>query len=169
MPRNNNRTDKPQTTAQRLGSVIKSVRDTMRKDKGLSGELDRLPMLTWIMFLKFLDDQEEDHQQTSILADREYRPPLPPPYRWRDWAAPESGMTGETLLRFIEAEEEVTRADGTKGTGLLAYLRGLESDSASDRRGVIARVFQGIRNRMESGYLLRDILNSVNTIHFNST
>ena len=46
----------PPTTAQRLGSLIKSSRDIMRKDKGLNGDLDRLPMLTWIMFLKFLDD-----------------------------------------------------------------------------------------------------------------
>ena len=46
------------TTVQSLGSLIKSARDIMRKDKGLSGDLDRLPMLTWIMFLKFLDDME---------------------------------------------------------------------------------------------------------------
>jgi type I restriction enzyme M protein len=44
------------TTAQRLNSIIKSCRDIMRKDKGLNGDLDRLPMLTWVMFLKFLDD-----------------------------------------------------------------------------------------------------------------
>lgn len=49
----------PQTTAQQLGSIIKSARDIMRKDKGLSGDADRLPMLTWIMFLKFLDDMEQ--------------------------------------------------------------------------------------------------------------
>jgi len=46
------------TTAQQLGSLVKSARDIMRKDKGLNGDLDRLPMLTWIMFLKFLDDME---------------------------------------------------------------------------------------------------------------
>ena len=49
---------KQPTTAQRLDSIIKSVRKIMRKDKGLNGDLDRLPMLTWIMFLKFLDDME---------------------------------------------------------------------------------------------------------------
>jgi hypothetical protein len=46
----------PLTTSQMLGSLIKSARDIMRKDKGLNGDLDRLPLLTWIMFLKFLDD-----------------------------------------------------------------------------------------------------------------
>ncbi|MBE3132998.1 MAG: SAM-dependent DNA methyltransferase, partial [Acidobacteria bacterium] len=49
----------PQTTAQQLGSVIKSARDIMRKDKGLSTDIDRLPLLTWVMFLKFLDDMEQ--------------------------------------------------------------------------------------------------------------
>ncbi len=53
------RTDAPKTTAQQLGSLLKSARDIMRKDKGLNGDLDRLPMLTWIMFLKFLDDMEQ--------------------------------------------------------------------------------------------------------------
>lgn len=48
----------PQTTTQSLGSLLKSARDLMRKDKELNGELDRLPLLTWIMFLKFLDDLE---------------------------------------------------------------------------------------------------------------
>ena len=48
----------PLTTAQQLGSLIKSARDIMRKDKGLNGDIDRLPMLTWVMFLKFLDDLE---------------------------------------------------------------------------------------------------------------
>jgi type I restriction enzyme M protein len=47
------------TTTQELASIIKSCRDIMRKDKGLSGDLDRLPMLTWIMFMKFLDDMEQ--------------------------------------------------------------------------------------------------------------
>lgn len=50
---------RPVTTAQRLGGVLKACRDIMRKDKGLNGDVDRLPMLTWIMFLKFLDDWNE--------------------------------------------------------------------------------------------------------------
>ena len=50
---------KPVTSAQSLASIIKSARDIMRKDKGLNGDLDRLPMLTWVMFLKFLDDMEQ--------------------------------------------------------------------------------------------------------------
>ncbi len=52
------------TTTQQLGSIIKPVRDIMRKDKGLNGDLDRLPMLTWVLLLKFLDDME--HRKGSF-------------------------------------------------------------------------------------------------------
>jgi type I restriction enzyme M protein len=55
----------PETTAQQLGSIVKSARQIMRKDKRVSGELDRLPILTWVMFLKFLDDLEQRHHRTT--------------------------------------------------------------------------------------------------------
>ena len=66
------KTSQPLTTAQQLGSLIKSARDIMRKDKGLNGDLDRLPMLTWIMFLKFLDDMEQipATSTTSTVKDQ---------------------------------------------------------------------------------------------------
>src|SRR5256885_307666 len=56
------------TTAQSLGALLKSARDIMRKDKGLNGDLDRLPMLTWIMFLKFLDDLELQRECETKLT-----------------------------------------------------------------------------------------------------
>ncbi len=64
----------PQTTAQQLGAIIKSARNIMRKDKGLNGDLDRLPMLTWIMFLKFLDDMERMRETNAQLAGQPFRP-----------------------------------------------------------------------------------------------
>ena len=68
------KTDQPVTTAQKLGSLIKSARDIMRKDKGLNGDLDRLPMLTWIMFLKFLDDMEQIREQEAAMRGEKFRP-----------------------------------------------------------------------------------------------
>ena len=65
----------------------------MRKDKGLNGDLDRLPMLTWIMFLKFLDDMEQLRQEEAALARHRFRAAIEFPYRWRDWAAKEDGIT----------------------------------------------------------------------------
>jgi len=64
------------TTPQQLGSITKSARDIMRKDKGLNGDLDRLPMLTWIMFLKFLDDPEQEGEDEAALKGERFRPIL---------------------------------------------------------------------------------------------
>src|SRR3954466_3414442 len=97
----------PMTTAQRLGSLIKSARQIMRKDKGLSGDLDRLPLFTWIMFLKFLDDMEIGAEEEAKLAGEKYRPVIEPPYRWRDWATKSDGITGEELLKFISQDETI--------------------------------------------------------------
>src|SRR5437867_6258819 len=93
------------TTGQGLASVIKSATDIMRKDKGLNGDSDRLPMLTWIMFLKFLDDLEIQREGESKLAGKKFRPAVEPPYRWRDWASKSDGITGDELLAFINQEE----------------------------------------------------------------
>jgi type I restriction enzyme M protein len=140
----------------------------MRKDKGLNGDLDRLPLLTWIMFLKFLDDLEIERDEEAALAGRKFRAAMEPPYRWRDWAANEQGITGDELLAFIN-QDECMRPEGRRGPGLFAYLRGLTSSNGDDRRDVIATVFRGVDNRMRSGYLLRDVINKVADIHFTST
>lgn len=156
------------TTRQSLGGLLKSARDIMRKDKGLNGDLDRLPLLTWIMFLKFLDDLELQREEEAKLAGAKFRPAIEPPYRWRDWAANPQGVTGDELLAFIN-QDECTRPDGKRGPGLFAYLRGLTSSNGDDRRGVIATVFRGVDNRMRSGYLLRDVINKIAGIHFTSS
>jgi len=158
----------PATTAQTLGTLLKSARDIMRKDKGLNGDLDRLPLLTWIMFLKFLDDLELQREEEATLAGKKFKPAIEKPYRWRDWAANPQGVTGDELLSFINAEK-TTRPDGTTGPGLFAYLRTLSSANGDDRREVIATVFKGVDNRMKSGYLLRDVVNKIAAIHFTSS
>lgn len=155
-----------QSTAQQLASIVKSCRDIMRKDKGLNGDLDRLPMLTWIMFLKFLDDMESIRAEEAKLAGKRFRPAIETPYRWRDWAANPQGITGPELIAFINQDEAI-RPDGKRGEGLFAYLRSLRSANG-DRRDVIAKVFQGTFNRMTNGYLLRDVVNKINEIHFTS-
>ena len=104
----------------------------MRKDKGLNGDLDRLPMLTWIMFLKFLDDLEVQREEEDKLAGKKFRPAIEPPYRWRDWAANAEGLTGDALLAFIN-QDEATLPNGKKGTGLFRYLRQLTSSNGDNR------------------------------------
>jgi type I restriction enzyme M protein len=156
------------TTTQSLGSLIKSARDIMRKDKGLNGDLDRLPMLTWVMFLKFLDDLELQRDEEATLAGKKFQSAIDPPYRWRDWAANPAGITGDELIAFVNNEEAVL-PDRSRGPGLFAYLRGLTGRNGGDRRDVIATVFKGTINRMINGYLLRDVINKVAGIHFGSS
>ena len=140
----------------------------MRKDKGLNGDLDRLPMLTWLMFLKFLDDLEGERETAAELEGKRYHPLLASPYRWGDWAAPKDGLTGDDLIAFVN-QEEANGPDGRKGPGLFQYLRGLQGTGSHDTRDVIRTVFEGVVNRMISGYLLRDVINKVDELHFTST
>ena len=95
------RAKEPLTSRQQLASTIKSVRDLLRKDSGLSGDTDRLPQLTWLLFLKSFDDFE--YASEDELGEV-YEPVIAQPYRWRDWAAVEdksSRMTGDELLEFV--------------------------------------------------------------------
>ena len=97
----------------KLAAVIKSARDYMRKDAGLNGDLDRIPQLAWLLFLKAFAGLEEGREVT----EEKFRPAIEAPYRWRDWAADPNGRTGDALLTFVNAE-------------LLPYLRGLSGTGA---------------------------------------
>jgi len=136
-----------------LSSTIKRARDIMRKDAGLSTDVDRIPQLSWILFLKAFDDLEKER----ALLNPNYRKAIEEPYRWRDWAAhEEKGSTGDELIDFVNNK-------------LFPYLRGLIGTDEKDQRTVIAEVFREIYNSMRSGYLLRDIVNLVNGIDFTSS
>jgi type I restriction enzyme M protein len=125
----------------------------MRKDAGLNGDLDRIPQLSWVLFLKTFDDLEKRQESIAQLNGETYKPVIPQPYRWRDWAAdPNYGLSGDDLTKFVNDE-------------LFPALRGL---SGSEARLVIGSIFSEIYNRMLSGYLLRDVVNLVNEIQFQS-
>ena len=157
------------TTRENLSALIGTARKILRKDKGLNGDVDRLPLLTWVMFLKFLDDLEIVHEEEAELDGKPYQPIIEAPYRWRDWAAREDGISGDELLAFI-GQEQTVRADGSSGQGLFVYLRSLAGESEKgSQREVVANVFKGIQNRMVSGYLLRDIVNKIHGIHFSAS
>ena len=137
----------PQSPQAKLASVIKSARDAMRKDAGLNGDLDRIPQLAWILFLKAFDGLEQDRE----ITESDYRPAIDAPYRWRDWADDPDGRTGEALLTFVNGE-------------LLPYLRGLSGTDEHDPRDILAAVFRETNNRMLSGHLLRDVVSKVSEI-----
>jgi len=141
----------PQTTQARLASVIKECRNIMRKDAGLNGELDRLPQMAWLLFLKAFDDLEAER----AVNERGYAPALGEEFQWSTWAAG-SDRTGEQLTRFVNNQ-------------LLVQLRGLRgSGRLADPRDTLAQIFGDVQNRMLSGYLLRDLVNQIDKVHFTS-
>ena len=141
-----------QTTQARLSAVIKESRNIMRKDAGLNGELDRLPQMAWLLFLKAFDDLEEQR----AVQQRHYTPVLDDDLRWSSWAGTNS-RTGNALLTFV---------NGT----LLPGLRELKgTGQATDPRDTLARVFQDVQNRMLSGHLLRELVNQLDKVEFTNS
>ncbi|MFD7016004.1 N-6 DNA methylase [Streptomyces sp. NPDC059928] len=143
----------PVTTQARLASLIKSARDTMRKDAGMNGDLDRLPQLSWLLFLKAFEERVEE--EGEALDPGGYRRAIEKPYRWTDWATDED-LSGNELKTFVNDE-------------LIPYLAGLDREAdrgAEDPRNVISLIFKDVVNRMQSGTLLRDLVNIVNKIRF---
>jgi len=136
----------PALADKQVNATVKQVRDLMRMDKGLSGELDRLPTLSWLLLLR--------------LLDRDGQRALRPPYRWRDWASTQS-LTPEEVLKFV-AEPEAKRPDGSRGAGLLQHIRTL-SDSSSDAR-ILRECFTDVTCKLRSGPLLVRIVEQLDRL-----
>src|SRR5579875_6612 len=146
---------RPLSSKQQLSATIKSVRDLLRKDAGLSGDTDRLPQLAWLLFLKNLDDFERSQAELH----RDYQPLIEEKYRWQSWVVDESvtrRKKGDELLNFVNNE-------------LIPYLRELPSSGEGDLRAIISSIFQGTTNRIRSGYILRDVVDKLDSINFNSS
>ena len=141
-----------------VGSVIKSIRDTMRLDRGISGDAQRLEQLGWMLFLKIIGDKD---QELEILED-DYVSVIPEKYQWRSWAADSEGLTGDELLGFIDSNEHDNK-------GLFATLKGLTSERNPKRAALVKEVFDGSNNYMKSGYEMRKVINKLNEINFNNS
>ena len=146
----------PLSSREQLNATIKSVRDLLRKDAGLAGDTDRLPQLTWLLFLKNLDDFEYAREEE---LGEEYEPVIAHPYRWRDWAAVEDKtqrLTGDELLDFVNND-------------LIPYLARVSGSGKHDIRTITGTIFQGTYNRVRSGYILREVVDKLSSINFNSS
>ena len=139
-----------------ISSIIKNVRNIMRnEDQGISGDAQRLEQLGWMLFLKILDDKD---QELELIRDR-YQSVVPEKFQWRTWAANPEGITGDELLEFINDAR----------TGLFASLRDLKSTSAPHRAALVREVFDGSNNFMKSGYAMRKVINQLNGFDFNNS
>lgn len=133
-----------------ISSVIKSIQDIMRKDAGVDGDAQRLGQLSWLLFLKIFDAQEE----LLEFEQDDYKAPIPEEYLWRNWAADDEGKTGEELLEFINDD-------------LFPDLKNLTAPINLNPRGFVAKeAFSDAFNYMKNGTLLRQVINKLNEIDF---
>jgi len=141
-----------------VGAVISSIRNIMRQDRGISGDAQRLEQLGWMLFLKILDDKD---QELEMIKDK-YLSVVPYRFRWRNWAADAEGITGDELLKFIDSTDESNK-------GLFASLRDLKDPTHPKRAAIVKEVFDGSNNFMKSGYEMRKVINKLNEIDFNNS
>ncbi|WP_133012425.1 N-6 DNA methylase [Marinomonas flavescens] len=136
-----------------ISSAIKSIQDIMRKDAGVDGDAQRLGQMSWLLFLKVFDAQEEELE----LEQDDYREPIPKAYLWREWAADNQGMTGDELLEFINDD-------------LFPGLKNLIAPIDKNPRGfVVKEAFSDAFNYMKNGTLLRQVINKLNEIDFTNS
>jgi len=124
----------------------------MRQDKGLNGDAQRIEQLGWMIFLKIFDDKDIEME---LLMD-DYVSPIPEELQWRNWAIDDEGMTGDELLDFV---------DNT----LFPGLKTLPAAATNKRALLVKEVFEGNNNYMKSGTLIRQVINKLNEIDFNSS
>ena len=131
--------------------LIKAIQDIMRQDDGVDGDAQRLSQLVWMIFLKVLDDNEHELE----LLNKDYLPAVPKEFQWRTWAANEEGLTGSSLLEFVNNK-------------LFPALRELPLSKSNLRNEIVRGVFEDSHNYMKNGTLLRQVANKINTINFNA-
>lgn len=131
-----------------ISGTIKSIQDTMREDVGVDGDVQRLGQLVWMLFLKVVDDRENELATLALLEGITFKSPIPEKFRWRNWAANDEGMTGDELKDFIDNE-------------LFPALQNLAVENDDPRARVVQNVFADAYNYMKSGGLIRKIINQI--------
>ncbi len=138
-----------------ISALIKNVRNTMRQDRGVSGDAQRLEQLGWLLFLKILDEKDQELE----LVNKNYHSIIPKKFQWRNWASNSEGITGDELISFIDNEKK----------GLFANLKKLNVREDKELSEIVTSVFNGSNNYMKSGYELRKVINHLNGFDFKNS
>ena len=162
----NHNAGKPLATQQSVNHAVKSICDIMRRGN-CAGAMQYVPELTWILFLRILDERETREAQEADALNVSFRPSLEPPCRWRDWAAPpETLPKGETNKRR-ELQDAPQHAFFAFVNGeLLPYLKALKTrPNATPRQKVISEIMTGVeRVRIDTERNLLDVLDKVHEL-----
>jgi type I restriction enzyme M protein len=146
--------------------AFKNIDDVLWKEAGCTTELDYTEQTSWLLFLKYLDGLEQDKAMEAELEGRQYDFLLDAPYRWESWAAPKGpegrldhnrAMTGDDLVEFVERK-------------LFPYLREfrLWASGPNTLAYKIGEIFSEIKNKIHSGYNLREIIDQIDELRFRS-
>ena len=146
--------------------AFKSIDDVLWKEAGCSSELDYTEQTSWLLFLKYLDGLEQDKADEAALEGKKYAFILDKPYRWDVWAAPKDkdgqidhnlAMTGDDLRDFVNQK-------------LFPYLHGFKQKASGPNtiEYKIGEIFGEIKNKIQSGYNLREILDHIDELRFRS-
>jgi type I restriction enzyme M protein len=146
--------------------AFKNIDDILHKDAGCSSELDYTEQSSWLLFLKYLDALETDKATVAALEGRRHDFILDARYRWDTWAAPKTAdgrldynaaMTGDDLIEFVNQR-------------LFPYLAGFKQRASGPHtiEYKIGQVFGEIKNKLQSGYNLRDVIDLVDCLRFGS-
>jgi len=137
-----------------ISGVIASIRTIMWQDTGLNGDAQRIEQLGWMLFLKIFSDKDLELE----LMDSKYKSPIPAEFHWvkekGNWAGDDEGITGDTLLEFVDRK-------------LFPALRNIDLSTGNRRALIVREVFEGNNNYMKSGINIRKVLNKLNEIDFN--
>lgn len=143
---------------------FKNIDDVLRKDSGVATELDYIEQTSWILFLKYLNDLEEDRKTAAALSGKKYEYIIAPEFRWNFWAAPKDkdgkldhnvALTGDDLKDFVDQK-------------LFPYLRRFVApgDDPNTIEYKIGQIFSELKNKIVSGYRIREILEIVDGMRF---
>ena len=146
--------------------AFKNIDDVLRKEAGCTTELDYTEQTSWLLFLKYLDGLEQDKADEAALEGKKYAFILDKPYRWEEWAAPKGkdgqvdhnrAMTGDDLRDFVNLK-------------LFPYLNGFKQRATGPDtiEYKIGEIFAEIKNKISSGYSLREIIDHIDELRFRS-
>jgi len=146
-----------------LESKINRITDILRRDDGISGAMHYTEQISWILFLKFLDDLEESKAEDAELDGEVYNYILEEKYRWNEWAVPKkngkidliNAKSGDDLLEFVNKE-------------LFPYLKSFKSITQNPKsiKYKIGAIFEFLDNRIANGHTLREVLNIIDEFSF---
>lgn len=146
--------------------AFKNIDDILHKDAGCSSELDYVEQTSWILFLKYLEDLEKDKQAAAELRGKPYSPIISREYKWETWAAPKGkdgkidhhkALTGDDLKDFVDHK-------------LFPYLKKFKAtaESADTIEYKIGEIFSELKNKIQSGYNMREVINLIDGLRFRS-